>query len=759
MIMLHDWSQTWGEAIGPDNLSGSLVVRFRDYILSQADGLATIIGARRSGPNAESELLIVEVTTNRPQRPFYPLHYREPVGVLFTSDGSYAPAVLALRPDFPDTPHQNWVPDGIPLSLCVDDRPWQEAQPLYTPAELLHRIIKWFERAGRGTLHDMRQPLDPFFMREGHHVVIPRNAFDGEGGRRELVGYAHDVKNPVVITLREPKPEELKRLKAGTFIVIAIAVEPRAMSRMRRAPANLGSLIRELAARGVNLADILSARIKAWGAEDDQTNFNTRLGLLLRMPIIGPDGKLTGDTDDVAFLAGATLGEIGVALGLLARSPEARGAPYARLLAPGSVDETALCQIELLVVAAHVEFDQRRALELAGTSIAVPRRIVQIGAGAIGSLAAETLARQGLGLHWTFIDPDYLLPHNLARHDLTTNDVGAPKAMALAHRLMQLRSDVRADAIVADALKPGNRAEDISAALQSADLAIDAAASVPVARFLSDHPSGARRVSIFFNPSGTAVVMLMESRDRSTNLRLLEADYYGDVLSAPALEDHLSQSIDAMPYAGACRAVTNRIPASRAQILSGLAATGIIDALSKPDPDIHVWTVSPGAKVSVHHGNISPVRSKLTLDWTITLPEDIAAEILRMRATGLPAETGGVLFGVVDLLASRIDIVEAWPAPPDSSSSEVEFIRGTKGLRQGVEAAIARTLDQVRYVGEWHSHPRRTRTDPSATDVLQLGWLASTLSMDGCPGIMLIAGDKGVDVYLGKILEDAELGT
>jgi hypothetical protein len=45
-----------------------------------------------------------------------------------------------------------------------------------------------------------------------------------------------------------------------------------------------------------------------------------------------------------------------------------------------------------------------------------------------------------------------------------------------------------------------------------------------------------------------------------------------------------------------------------------------------------------------------------------TLPHSLEAKILKMRAAGLPEETGGVLFGVVDLVASRIDIIEAWPA-------------------------------------------------------------------------------------------------
>ncbi len=111
------------------------------------------------------------------------------------------------------------------------------------------------------------------------------------------------------------------------------------------------------------------------------------------------------------------------------------------------------------------------------------------------------------------------------------------------------------------------------------------------------------------------------------------------------------------------------------------------------------------------------------------------------------------MFGVVDLVKSRLDLVEAWPEPADSRGTETEFVRGTKGLRQAVEQAIGKTLDQVRYVGEWHSHPRRTRTRPSGIDLNQIAWLTSTLSMDGCPGLLLIAGDGGVSINLGAVIE------
>ena len=758
--MPHDWLDTWGDAIEPDQLSGSFAIRFRDFLTSEAAGLASITGSRR---HAESELLTLEVETNRPQRPAYAILHREPVAVVL-SDDTFTPVVLALRPDFPDTPHQNWVPEGIPFSLCIDDRPWQEALPLYTPAELLHRIMKWFERAGRGSLHDMRQPLDPFFMRQGIHVVMPRNVFELDPqARTELIGTSHDLLNPTIITLRAPQPQEQHGPRHGAFLFIALRIAPQAMSRMRHAPRDLASLIRELFGRGIDLADELITRITAWMAEggDTEARFGSRLGIVLQMPIIGTDGVTTGVTDNVAFFTAATVGDIGIALGRLGRSPENMkgGARYTRLLAPTGVNEGALAEMPLLMGVAHVEFDQLRASELSGKTALPPRRIVQIGAGTIGSLAAENLVREGFGLHWTFIDPDYLLPHNLARHDLAVIDVGILKALALSKRINALRADVRADAIVADVLNPAEHREEIDATLASADLIIDAAASVPVARFLSDQPGGTRRASVFFNPAGTSAVLLVEGRDRSTNLRMLEATYYGDILRVPELENHLSQSAEAIPYAGACRAVTNRIPAGRAQTLTGLVTTGLSQALLKDEGTLRVWTVFDNGATTVHSPDIGNIRTVSCLGWTITLPQKLEERILQMRRSQLPAETGGVLFGIVDLVKSRIDIVEAWGAPPGSQGSETEFIRGTKGLRQGVEKAIARTLEQVRYVGEWHSHPRRARTTPSDKDLLQLGWLASTLSMDGCPGLMLIAGDKGVSIYLGEVADEQRIAS
>jgi integrative and conjugative element protein (TIGR02256 family) len=372
-----------------------------------------------------------------------------------------------------------------------------------------------------------------------------------------------------------------------------------------------------------------------------------------------------------------------------------------------------------------------------------------VGAGSIGSNLSEALVREGR-FDWTVVDKDYLLPHNLARHTLSVQSSGALKADHLAARLTTLRSGLSCKAIVADFLDDHD--EELSKALQAADIIIDTSASVPVARAIADLPVGARRISAFFNPAGTAAVLLIQDREGKVDLRALEAAYYAQILTKAKLADHLSQSADAIPYAGACRSVTNRIPAARAITLSGLAATGLSKAVDRDEALVQVWSLAESGAVEICARHVAPPRLHASL-WRIFIDPEVERRLKSMRAERLPNETGGVLMGVVDVAAMRIDVVDAWDQPPDSRGSLALFERGTGGLKQRVFEAMERTLDQVRYVGEWHSHPRHHSTDPSDIDVAQIAWLTDSLASDGCPALMIIVGDDDIRVRMGTTLE------
>ena len=67
---------------------------------------------------------------------------------------------------------------------------------------------------------------------------------------------------------------------------------------------------------------------------------------------------------------------------------------------------------------------------------------------------------------------------------------------------------------------------------------------------------------------------MTENAERTITLRDLEAQYHRLVLTEPSLANHLKAGPDGVRYSGSCRALTNRIPATRAALLSAIAARG-----------------------------------------------------------------------------------------------------------------------------------------------------------------------------------------
>jgi len=51
--------------------------------------------------------------------------------------------------------------------------------------------------------------------------------------------------------------------------------------------------------------------------------------------------------------------------------------------------------------------------------------------------------------------------------------------------------------------------------------------------------------------------------------------------------------------------------------------------------------------------------------------------------------------------------------------TSVGFERGVSGVLDEVNRAVERSMYQLRYVGEWHSHPRHSSAMPSQIDIAQ----------------------------------------
>jgi proteasome lid subunit RPN8/RPN11 len=741
-MALHPWWAGFGELIGAaDKLSSAIARNFCAWA-SRADCPGITVTELRRNQDDGYEAVLLNVEVERPQDLAHPIRATEPVAVLFPVSGGQ-PRILAVREDFPDTPHQNWTPQGAPCSLCVDDRPWIEARLSYTPADLARRIQLWLAKAARGELHDAAQPPEPLFFKSPLTFVIPSETL-AEGEPAELIGFI-PPDNPAMVIAR-PAAKAGAGGEPGRFVVLPFQVQPQSMARLRHAPGTLAALAQECAAGGIDLLETIRASMIDWaGLKDDNLRrLSARLAIIVAFPVKGPGDGLHHDLR--GFVTLDTAGEVGTALGVIAPNDSGTGAKrgYIKLIGAKPTSKGEGVQIEPIEV--HFAFDRGIGAAVAG-NVPDRRRAVLVGAGAIGSQLSLALAREG-ALSWSVIDQDILLPHNFARHGLFPWDTGAPKAVALARQLSLLTGESVYAARADITNPPAALKADIDARLAEADVIVDASASVAVARHLSDLAVKARRFSLFFNPAGTAVVLLAEASDRKVTLRDLEAQYHRLHLSDPGLANHLKVGGPGLRYSGSCRSATNRIPANRASLLSAIAARGISAGLKNDGAAIQIWTVSDDGEVKLIRRDAAPVTRHDLGEWRISYDDELLQALSRYRAEQLPNETGGVLLGITDTSQRSIHVAHVMRAPEDSRGSVAGFERGVVGLGDAVAQAAEASMHQLRYVGEWHSHPRGSSPMPSRIDLGQIAWLSAELQNEGLPALMAIAADHGAFAFV-----------
>lgn len=743
-MTLHVWWDSFGEEVNdPDGLTPVLARELASLAVGGAIAGITVTGLRQSTEEGYAGVRM-DVEVERPQDLAYPIRALEPIAALFPFDGGQ-PSVLALREDFPETPHQNWSPPDTPCALCIDDRPWTEARLTTTANDILQRVQVWLSRAARGELHDAAQPPDPLFFTSRRSLVVPAAVMSSITEPVELAGYLREDNPNLILT-------QVAHSEGGpsAFTVLAFQAEPQGMTRLRRAPRTLAALASELERCGIHLYDELKTRLKDWAGigQPDIRRLSTHLALVVAFPI--KEGQQLLVNDIRSFITMDTAGEVGVALGVLHRNDSEVGDKQAYVAAIPEVHPSAQ---DLLVEPAQVHFALNRELAAAVAGRVAPdrRRVVLVGAGSLGSQLSLNLAREG-SLTWTVVDDDHLLPHNLVRHALFPDDVGAPKADALAQKLGSMLGE-SAIAIRCNLLSPeATTGEQLDAALSEADIIIDASASIAVSRHLSDLLEiQARRICAFFNPAGTSAVLLAENAGRSITLRDMEAQYYRIVSSDPRLSGHLDGQGPGVRYSGSCRALTNRISASNAALLSALAARGIAQVLETDEAAIFIWTLKMNGEVELVQQEGIPVTRKQIGNWTLAYDSELHHELTSLRGAKLPTETGGVLLGIADMSQRSIHVVRALPEPEDSRGTETGFERGIVNLPEQISQAAAATMYQIRYVGEWHSHPDGASAMPSSTDISQLNWLRQELKNEGLPGLMAIAAP---DARLSFVLSD-----
>ena len=128
--------------------------------------------------------------------------------------------------------------------------------------------------------------------------------------------------------------------------------------------------------------------------------------------------------------------------------------------------------------------------------------------------------REGISEEVVFLDFDYLLPHNVARHILPPNVVMHSKVKALENHYSGI-IDQKITAIEEDMLRLSEN--DKKSIYKDTDLIVDASTSVAVERKIAFEPYSEkyRCCTVFLNPKGNELGMLMEDKARTQRLDLL----------------------------------------------------------------------------------------------------------------------------------------------------------------------------------------------------------------------------------------------
>ncbi|MCU1300705.1 MAG: ThiF family protein [Candidatus Sulfotelmatobacter sp.] len=715
-----------------------------DYLKAGHNPWVRLVEVKWAGGTDESNTVVFDVDVELSQTTVHDIHPVERISVSFTATDSNWPEVLALRSDFPYVPHLNLRDTEFPRSLCLYEDNYVEQKLRWTAISVVTRVREWLRDTATGTLHGQDQPLEPIFLGTRAVLVLPSDTFSGDLGSPERLEIEfHDHGERGQVFLAASVASGVANPKAR-FVATALMCPPIVHGVIRSLPRTLLDLHQFAMHAGFDLLQGLRERVAAWQREPGV--LNSHLVLVLAFPKLRSSATVVEACDTWAFVTNETVGVIGEALGLWQLQGNVPG-----FLIGGRPDEERAASISMMAL------NPMYALSRAGAAAANGierdnRRITAVGMGALGSQLTATLIRAGYG-RWTVVDGDVMLPHNAARHELDHTAVGWPKAMAMKAIADRLLAEPSIEgAVFADVLAPGDQATALANSFQQADAIADFSASLAVARHVCwDIQSPARRLSVFLNPTGTALVVLAEDAGRKIPLDCLEMQYYREVLTRPELAGHFARQDGRVRYARSCRDISSVMPEDQVAFHAAVGARAVRTLLAKDEASIGIWSSASDLSARAVHILPAPAVVLKTGEWTLITDESFAAKLQQIRSTKLPNETGGVLLGAWDLTRRVVYVVDTITAPTDSEERVALFIRGSAGLRDRVKEVWERTGGMLQYIGEWHSHPDGYGTVPSDDDCNVFSWLSEKTHEDGFPPIMLIVGERGMRWFIGSI--------
>lgn len=344
------------------------------------------------------------------------------------------------------------------------------------------------------------------------------------------------------------------------------------------------------------------------------------------------------------------------------------------------------------------------------------KRVVILGCGAVGSKIALHLFRSGID-KLTLVDYDNFEPHNLCRHALlcTPFDKGRNKASLLKETFNKMFFGTL------DNIEAENK-EAIAflrnANLSKYELIIDATASAAVMHGIDTirFPETTKLVRTCLSEGGDIGITYV-----TTGSQRYMTDYYAEILRQAITDDDIANwlkqekknTLEDIRIGEGCHSATMRVSDDTISSHTALMSSAIRHLFEPKAEDGFMLTIAN----DIFHGSMvtfwykAPNYHEFTCEndssWHVRIPSTLLNNIrIQAKAHG-KKETGGYLFGQIDLKRHLVYIVDHF-VPTDSKHAATQVGLSKKGFLEYDKLVEKRTANQLYYLGDWHSHPTST---------------------------------------------------
>ena len=681
------------------------------YRAALAHKQAIVKSCRRKSDG--SEVIIVELSRLEiPDDPEFPIHVKEDVAVRCLKEDLNMPEVYAIRKDFPiGLPHSNAMPFAHPVSLCISDVLFADIKPQFNAFDFINLIIRWFNLNSLGKLHEKDRPLEVFFQ---YHNYC---------GLRNKLPIATSLYGLYEKTAKQDSTLEFVDKSKANYNVFPIITAMNVSKNLAYLPKTIGELSSIISSSGRTIPEEILHKI---GNTSGKSTLPFSIFLIVQL-------KREGDKDLERFDLAHIRTRIPIC-DVVRRKRDLKESGFATWFYSIPIE------IDMLI-----EPPSRLVNSMQNGKEEMCNCMTFIGTGTLGSNVIDHFVREGLASNIKIVDYDIYYAHNISRHVLPPKDIMQLKTKAIKRHYEGV-DDTKIHTIDMNALNL--QTHEVEYALVQTDLIVDVSTSIAVERLIAekDECKNVRKCCAFLNPKGTDVVLLMEDVQRTQRLDLLEMSYLYNVLISNELTKHLDTSEHRRINNFSCRSESNILDYDNVVMLSSVVSQQIQKAYRSAESFLGIWGVDQeNSIINKYELKTLSWKYKKVGDISVWYSMELIKEIVKHKDKDTSRETGGCLFGCYDRTSSSIYIFFEHPAPMDSKCSRTFFERGCQGLSKVWSEIDEKTFHQVRYLGEWHSHPHASSC-PSQTDKKQFEEMSSLLKQEDLPFVQLICGKN--DIYI-----------